>query len=112
MLCASPLRPVWFHSISNTIKAFGEEERSSITKESVGEERKGGMIFGKSTKRNIRTTNRFPLTSNGGRRSRRNSSELASTLGGSRWKRMTNRATSQQPFKLGTEVSVYSRLRL
>ncbi|MFS7970924.1 hypothetical protein Hanom_Chr09g00826631 [Helianthus anomalus] len=42
-------------------------------------------------------------TSNGGRRSRRNSSESASTLGGSRWKRRTNRATSQQPFKLRTE---------
>ncbi|KAI7736948.1 hypothetical protein M8C21_019211 [Ambrosia artemisiifolia] len=42
-------------------------------------------------------------TSNGGRQSRRNSSESASTLGGGRWKRRTGRATSQQPFKLRTE---------
>ncbi|XP_071711065.1 microtubule-destabilizing protein 60-like isoform X2 [Rutidosis leptorrhynchoides] len=42
-------------------------------------------------------------SSSGGRQSRRNSSESASTFGGSRWKRRTVRATSQQPFKLRTE---------
>ncbi|XP_076930751.1 microtubule-destabilizing protein 60-like [Bidens hawaiensis] len=42
-------------------------------------------------------------TTNGGRQSRRNSSESASTFGGGRWRRRTNRATSQQPFKLRTE---------
>ncbi|KAK1432909.1 hypothetical protein QVD17_09812 [Tagetes erecta] len=42
-------------------------------------------------------------TSNGGRQSRRSSSEPSSTFGGGRWKRRTVRATSQQPFKLRTE---------
>ncbi|KAI3726149.1 hypothetical protein L1987_65946 [Smallanthus sonchifolius] len=42
-------------------------------------------------------------TSNGGRQSRRNSSESSSSFRGGRWKRRTARATSQQPFKLRTE---------
>ncbi|PON40776.1 TPX [Parasponia andersonii] len=44
-------------------------------------------------------------SSNGGRRSRRNSSESLSTIGGSRWKKkqLKAKATSQKPFKLRTE---------
>ncbi|XP_052109385.1 microtubule-destabilizing protein 60 [Arachis duranensis] len=43
-------------------------------------------------------------TSNGGRRSRRNSLESTSTFGGSRWKKKQQlRVTSQKPFKLRTE---------
>ncbi|XP_062029798.1 microtubule-destabilizing protein 60-like isoform X2 [Rosa rugosa] len=43
-------------------------------------------------------------TSNGGRRSRRNSSESSGTIGGSRWKKKQQlRATSLKPFKLRTE---------
>lgn len=42
-------------------------------------------------------------TSNGGRRSRRNSSETVSTIGGSRWKKKKLKATSLKPFKLRTE---------
>nr|XP_043617807.1 reticulocyte-binding protein 2 homolog a [Erigeron canadensis] len=39
----------------------------------------------------------------GGRQIRRNNSELASSLGGGKWKRRTVRSTSLQPFKLRTE---------
>ncbi|XP_030468136.2 microtubule-destabilizing protein 60-like isoform X1 [Syzygium oleosum] len=42
-------------------------------------------------------------TSNGGRRSRRNSLESYGTLGGSRWKKKQLRVTSQKPFQLRTE---------
>ncbi|KAM5581248.1 hypothetical protein ABKV19_010462 [Rosa sericea] len=43
-------------------------------------------------------------SSNGGRRSRRNSSESSGTIGGSRWKKKQQlRATSLKPFKLRTE---------
>ncbi|KAL1322790.1 hypothetical protein AAHE18_14G222400 [Arachis hypogaea] len=43
-------------------------------------------------------------TSNGGRRSRRNSLESTSTFGGSRWKKKQQlKFTSQKPFKLRTE---------
>ncbi|MED6182245.1 hypothetical protein PIB30_026900 [Stylosanthes scabra] len=43
-------------------------------------------------------------TSNGGRRSRRNSLESTSTFGGSRWKKKQQlKVTSQKPFKLRTE---------
>ncbi|OAY60242.1 uncharacterized protein LOC110622571 [Manihot esculenta] len=42
-------------------------------------------------------------TSNGGRRSRRNSSESCGTMGGSRWKKKQLKITRQQPFKLRTE---------
>ncbi|OWM64537.1 hypothetical protein CDL15_Pgr020504 [Punica granatum] len=43
-------------------------------------------------------------TSNGGRRSRRNSTEsCATTHGGSRWKKKQLKATCQKPFKLKTE---------
>ncbi|EXB38085.1 hypothetical protein L484_021006 [Morus notabilis] len=41
--------------------------------------------------------------SSGGRRSRRNSSETVSTIGGSRWKKKKLKATSSKPFKLRTE---------
>ncbi|XP_022773750.1 protein WVD2-like 4 [Durio zibethinus] len=41
-------------------------------------------------------------TSNGGRRSRRNSSDSVGTIGGKRWKRQL-KPTSQKPFKLRTE---------
>ncbi|PWA53428.1 TPX2 (targeting protein for Xklp2) protein family [Artemisia annua] len=39
----------------------------------------------------------------GGRHSRRNSAESSATVGGSRGKRRTHKATPQQPFKLKTE---------
>ncbi|XP_050269394.1 microtubule-destabilizing protein 60-like isoform X2 [Quercus robur] len=42
-------------------------------------------------------------TSNGGRRSRRNSSESYTTMGGRRWKKKQLKVTSQKPFKLRTE---------
>ncbi|KAF2313650.1 hypothetical protein GH714_012581 [Hevea brasiliensis] len=42
-------------------------------------------------------------TSNGGRRSRRNSSESCGTMGGSRWKKKQLKTTCQKPFKLRTE---------
>lgn len=42
-------------------------------------------------------------TSNGSRRSRRNSLESLSTFGGRRWKKKQMRVTSQKPFKLRTE---------
>ncbi|PQQ13423.1 uncharacterized protein Pyn_32011 [Prunus yedoensis var. nudiflora] len=42
-------------------------------------------------------------TSHGGRRSRRNSSESSSTMGGRTWKKKQLRATSLKPFKLRTE---------
>ncbi|KAJ7974330.1 protein TPX2 [Quillaja saponaria] len=43
-------------------------------------------------------------TSNGGRRSRRNSTESSGTFGGRRWKKKQQlKATSQKPFKLRTE---------
>ncbi|XP_038889743.1 uncharacterized protein LOC120079582 isoform X2 [Benincasa hispida] len=42
-------------------------------------------------------------TSNGGRRSRRNSTESAGTIGGSRWKKKQLKVTRQKPFKLRTE---------
>ncbi|KAL5582193.1 hypothetical protein UlMin_014635 [Ulmus minor] len=43
-------------------------------------------------------------SSNGGRRSRRNSSESSCTIGGSRWKKKQQlKATSLKPFKLRTE---------
>ncbi|OMO85897.1 TPX2 family protein [Corchorus olitorius] len=41
-------------------------------------------------------------TSNGGRRSRRNSSDSVGTIGGRRWKKQL-KPTSQKPFKLRTE---------
>ncbi|CAN0925592.1 Microtubule-destabilizing protein 60 [Linum grandiflorum] len=41
--------------------------------------------------------------SNGGRRSRRNSSESCATMGGSRWKKKQQKVTSLKPFKLRTE---------
>ncbi|KAF5748937.1 hypothetical protein HS088_TW04G00898 [Tripterygium wilfordii] len=41
--------------------------------------------------------------SNGGQRSRRNSSESCGTMGTRRWKKKQLRATSQNPFKLRTE---------
>ncbi|KAI9154282.1 hypothetical protein LWI28_023753 [Acer negundo] len=43
------------------------------------------------------------MTSNGGRRSRRNSSESMGTLGGRRWKKKQHKITYQKPFKLRTE---------
>ncbi|KAK2663301.1 hypothetical protein Ddye_001875 [Dipteronia dyeriana] len=43
------------------------------------------------------------MTSNGGRRSRRNSSESIETLGGRRWKKKQHKITYQKPFKLRTE---------
>ncbi|KAF2299336.1 hypothetical protein GH714_031625 [Hevea brasiliensis] len=42
-------------------------------------------------------------TSNGGRRSRRNSSESCGTMGGRRWKKKQLKITCQKPFKLRTE---------
>ncbi|KAJ4707345.1 TPX2 protein family [Melia azedarach] len=42
-------------------------------------------------------------TSNGGRRSRRNSSESCGTMGSRRWKKQQLKVTSQKPFKLRTE---------
>ncbi|KAL5739179.1 hypothetical protein ACOSQ2_028359 [Xanthoceras sorbifolium] len=42
-------------------------------------------------------------TSNGGRRSRRNSFESVGTIGGRRWKKKQHKITSQKPFKLRTE---------
>ncbi|GLU11002.1 hypothetical protein SLE2022_277750 [Rubroshorea leprosula] len=42
-------------------------------------------------------------TSNGGRRSRRNSSDSCGTMGGRRWKKKQPKVTSQKPFKLRTE---------
>ncbi|GLT36221.1 hypothetical protein SLA2020_106150 [Shorea laevis] len=42
-------------------------------------------------------------TSNGGRRSRRNSSDSCGTMGGRRWKKKPLKITSQKPFKLRTE---------
>ncbi|KAG6602528.1 Protein TPX2, partial [Cucurbita argyrosperma subsp. sororia] len=42
-------------------------------------------------------------TSNGGRRSRRSSTESAGTIGGSRWKKKQLKITRQKPFKLRTE---------
>ncbi|KAJ8750340.1 hypothetical protein K2173_014255 [Erythroxylum novogranatense] len=41
--------------------------------------------------------------SNGGRRSRRNSSDSCGTMGARRWKKKQAKVTSQQPFKLRTE---------
>ncbi|KAI8004121.1 Protein TPX2 [Camellia lanceoleosa] len=43
------------------------------------------------------------MTSGGGHRSRRNSSESSGTFGGSRWKKKQLKATYQKPFKLRTE---------
>ncbi|KAK3212435.1 hypothetical protein Dsin_017141 [Dipteronia sinensis] len=43
------------------------------------------------------------MNSNGGRRSRRNSSESMGTLGGRRWKKKQHKITYQKPFKLRTE---------
>ncbi|KAK1563475.1 hypothetical protein Q3G72_028067 [Acer saccharum] len=43
------------------------------------------------------------MPSNGGRRSRRNSSESMGTLGGRRWKKKQHKITYQKPFKLRTE---------
>ncbi|CAI0386446.1 unnamed protein product [Linum tenue] len=42
-------------------------------------------------------------TSNGGRRSRRNSSESGATMGGNRWKKKQPKVTNLKPFKLRTE---------
>lgn len=42
-------------------------------------------------------------TSNGGRRSRRNSSESSGIMGGKRWQKKQLKVTSQKPFKLRTE---------
>ncbi|XP_065855646.1 microtubule-destabilizing protein 60 isoform X2 [Euphorbia lathyris] len=41
--------------------------------------------------------------SNGGRRSRRNSSESCGIMGGNKWKKKQQKVTSQKPFKLRTE---------
>ncbi|KAG8659609.1 uncharacterized protein LOC110608704 [Manihot esculenta] len=45
----------------------------------------------------------YSRTSNGGRTSRRNSSESCETMGGSRWKKKQLKITCQKPFKLRTE---------
>ncbi|XLT77312.1 hypothetical protein HN873_033586, partial [Arachis hypogaea] len=71
-----------------------------LTSESLGLDPKASVSCSWDSSRGS-VSNR---TSNGGRRSRRNSLESTSTFGGSRWKKKQQlRVTSQKPFKLRTE---------
>ncbi|MED6107598.1 hypothetical protein PIB30_015558 [Stylosanthes scabra] len=71
-----------------------------LTSENLGLDRKASVSSSWDSSRGS-VSNR---TSNGGRRSRRNSLESTSTFGGSRWKKKQQlKVTSQKPFKLRTE---------
>ncbi|GJU72525.1 TPX2 protein [Tanacetum coccineum] len=65
-----------------------------LTRESLGLDPCGSSYSGSISRRE---------SGGGGRHSRRNSADSSATMGGSRGKRRTNKATPQQPFKLETE---------
>nr|GEX67745.1 TPX2 (targeting protein for Xklp2) protein family [Tanacetum cinerariifolium] len=66
-----------------------------LTRESLGLDPRGSSSSGSISRRE---------SGGGGRHSRRNSAESSATMGGSRGKRRTNKATPQQPFELKTEI--------